>query len=93
MEISYFITLDSAFIKQDIPKLDTFWRHTVHGAVREKLTTRPDVYGKPLRRSLRSCRALRVSDYRVVFQIQQKTVHIVAIVHRSTKYKGIDKRL
>ncbi len=93
MEINYSITLHSAVTTRDIPKLDTFWRYAIRDAIREKLTTRPEVYGKPLRQTLKGCRVLRVGDYRIVFHIQQRVVRIVAITHRSSDYKDIEKRI
>jgi len=93
MEVSYSITLHPQVTASDIPRLDAFLRQTVRDAIREKLTKRPEVYGKPLRYTLKSCRTLRVGDYRVVFQIQQEIVHIVAIIHRRTEYKGVEARI
>ncbi|KKW35764.1 hypothetical protein A2852_00510 [Candidatus Adlerbacteria bacterium RIFCSPHIGHO2_01_FULL_54_23] len=93
MEIRYSITLHLAVISKDIPRLDTFWRHTIRDAIREKLKTKPELYGKPLRQTLKSCRTLRIGDYRVVFKIQDITVYIVGIVHRRAKYEGIEKRI
>lgn len=93
MEIGYSVVLEPLVTARDIPRLDTFWRHTIRDAIREKLTVNPDIYGKPLRQSLKGCRALRVGDYRVVFQIQQKVIHVIVIIHRSTKYKGVEKRI
>lgn len=93
MEVSYSITLHPLVVTHDIPRLDPFLRQTIRDAIREKLTKRPEVYGKPLRYDLKGCRTLRVGDYRVVFQIQQKIVHIVGIIHRRTEYKGIEQRL
>jgi mRNA-degrading endonuclease RelE of RelBE toxin-antitoxin system len=93
MEVAYSITLHPLVTTHDIPKLDSFWRITVRDAIRGKLKTNPYVYGKPLRHDLKSCRTMRVADYRVVFQIRPKVVHIIAIIHRSTDYKGVAQRL
>ena len=93
MEVRYSITLHPLVTSHDIPRLDAFWRHEIRDAVRAKLTTEPELYGKPLRQSLKGCRGLRVGDYRVVFQIRPRTVHIFAVVHRSGKYKGVGKRV
>jgi mRNA interferase RelE/StbE len=93
MEVSYSVTLHPHVTAHDIPRLDAFLRQTIRDAIRVKLTKRPEAYGKPLRYSLKSCRALRIGDYRVIFQIQQKIVHIVAIIHRKTGYKGAEQRL
>ena len=93
MEIRYSIELDSTVIQQDLPRLDASWRTIIRDTVREKLTTRPELYGRPLRQELKGCWKLRVGDYRVVFQIHARTVRIIAIIHRSSNYKGVQKRI
>jgi len=93
MEMKYSITLHPLVTSYDIPQLDTFWRHTIRDAIREKLATKPEIYGKPLRYNLKGCRALRIGDYRAVFQMEHATVYVVAIVHRSSKYKGVERRI
>ncbi|MEK7132857.1 MAG: type II toxin-antitoxin system RelE/ParE family toxin [Patescibacteria group bacterium] len=93
MEVSYSITLHPLVTARDIPRLDAFLRQTIRDAIREKLTKRPEVYGKPLRYTLKGCRSLRVGDHRVVFQIQRRIVHIVAVIHRRTEYRGVEQRL
>lgn len=67
------------------PKKDL---RTIKRAIEEKLTTRPEVFGKPLRFSLRGHRSLRVGDYRVIFRIDETTVKILVIAHRSVVYKN-----
>jgi mRNA interferase RelE/StbE len=89
---TYTLTYDRLALKE-LLRLDAFWQDEILAAVKGKLLGAPEVFGKPLRESLRGCRALRVGDYRAVFQIQQKTIRIIAIVHRSEKYKGMEKRI
>ncbi len=79
-------------VRDDIPKLTTAWKRRVRDAIKSKLTTRPDVYGKPLRRSLKNYRKLRAGDYRVIFRIEGMTVYILVIRHRSTVYAAAEKR-
>jgi len=43
----------------------------------------PELYGKPLRRSLKGYRKLRVGDYRVIFRIEKHFIKIFVIQHRS----------
>jgi len=93
MEVNYSITLHPLVISKDIPRLDPRWRQEIRDSIRIKLGTRPELFGKPLQEDLRGLRRLRVGDYRVVFQIQKRTVHIIAIRHRSDGYKGIEKRI
>lgn len=93
MEVRYSITFHPLVIRVDIPRLDAFWRHEVRDVLRAKLATEPELFGKPLRQSLKGHRSLRVGDYRVVYRIEKKTVKVIAIIHRSGKYKGVEKRI
>ncbi len=88
----YTILYHEEVVKKDIPKLSPAWRAKIRLAIEGKLMTRPDVYGKPLRRSLKNYRKLRVGDYRVVFRIEGEQIRIFAIQHRSMVYKHFSKR-
>jgi|SRR3989338_1752449 len=92
MEIVFGVVYHSAVVREDIPHLDEVWRVTIKNAIERKLTTHPDVHGKPLRRSLKGYRALRVGDYRVIFRIEKRSIKILAILHRSDAYRKMDKR-
>ena len=61
-------------------------------AIQERLTTRPEVYGKPLRRTLKGSWKLRVGNYRVVFKIIEYKILILGIMDQKTIYSQIDKR-
>ncbi len=80
-------------VSEDIPKLSSVWKDKVRRAIEEKLTTRPEVYGKPLRRSLKGYRKLRVGDYRVIYRIEQSAVKVFIIQHRSVVYRSVEKRI
>ncbi len=66
-----------------LPRKD---KERIKTAIERKLTSRPEIFGKPLRQSLSGCRSLRVGDYRIVFRIDEMTVHILLFGHRSTIY-------
>lgn len=74
-------------VKEDIPALPKKERNQIKRAIEEKLTTHPETFGKPLRRSLRGYRKLRVGEYRVIFRIEGQLVKIFAIANRSVVYK------
>ncbi len=76
----------------DIPALSKREKLHIKSAIENKLATDPEVFGKPLRRSLKGYRKLRVGDYRVIFRIQENTVKIIAIAHRSIVYKRFTSR-
>lgn len=90
---AYRILYHPLVIRDDIPRLDKPWREAVKTAIEAKLTTQPDLFGIPLRQSLKGCRKLRVSDYRVIYRIEKETVKILIIGHRSDVYLKAEARL
>ena len=88
-KIDYHSKVDS----EDLPRIDARWWRDIEEAIRRKLMTNPHAFGKPLRHSLKGVRALRVGDYRVLYEIRHATVYIGAIKHRSFEYQaGIEER-
>lgn len=79
-------------VTEDITRLSSLWRRKVRRAIEEKLTRGPEVFGKPLRRSLKGYRKLRVGNYRIVYRIDRDVVKIFVIQHRSVVYKTAEKR-
>ena len=92
MEITFRVIYHHSVVKEDIPKLSRGWKKKVERASEEKLMTRSEVYGKPLRRSLRGYRKLRVGNYRVIYRIAGDAVKVFVIQHRSVVYKIAEKR-
>ena len=80
-------------VKEDIPRLSSSVKKRIKKSIEEKLTSHPESFGKPLRRSLRGYRKLRVGDYRIIFKIDGTTVKIFVIQHRSVVYKSSTARL
>lgn len=93
MEVRYTLTLHPDVIAWDVPRLDTYWREVIRDAMRERLRTQPELYGKSLRDELKGYRKLRVGDYRVIFRIQASRVLVLGILHRSVAYQQALKRL
>lgn len=77
----------------DSRKLDPPVWDFIQRIVREKLSTQAESFGKPLRNALKGARVLRVSDWRVVFQIFGNRVRICGVRHRREGYTGIEDRL
>lgn len=88
----YKIVYHSKVVSNDIPRLSSEWREKIRFVIEQRLTTYPDLYGKPLRRSLKGYRKLRAGDYRVIFKIEKSTVKILIIQHRSFVYEEVEKR-
>ncbi|MGD0328302.1 MAG: type II toxin-antitoxin system RelE/ParE family toxin [Minisyncoccia bacterium] len=92
MALDFEVIYQQKVVEEDIPQLTSAWRVKIQAAIEEKLSSYPDLYGKPLRRSLKGYRKLRIGDYRVVFRIAGTKVLILAILHRSVVYKEMGKR-
>lgn len=84
----YTITYTSVVLEKHIPALPASARALIRKDIVERLQTNPLRYGKPLKRSLKGYRRIRVSDYRVVYRIEEesKQVRITAIGHRKDVY-------
>lgn len=80
-------------IRYDIPSLDTEVKKRVRDIIRTKLVTNPDIFGEPLRGTLKLHWKLRVGDYRIVYSIHNDEVNILVIGHRSEVYKIAGQRL
>lgn len=88
----YTVEYNPLVVRSDIPVLDAFWRSAVKSAIEAKLMTQPDMYGLPLRQSLKGLWKLRVGDYRVVYRIAGKRVIVFAILNRALVYSETQKR-
>jgi mRNA interferase RelE/StbE len=85
----YQIEYINTVVQEDIPALPASARSLIKKAIEHRLTIDPVGFGKPLRYSLKGHRRLRVSNYRVVYRIEEKTnkVIIIAIKHRKDIYE------
>lgn len=77
-------------VEEDIPELSNKMKVMIKKAIEERLMIDSIGFGKPLRYSLKGHRRLRVSDYRIVYRIeeQNKAVIIIAIKHRKDVYEA-----
>ena len=92
MGVKFDVVYHPLVVKEDIPKLGTADKNNIRKAIENKLTTGPEIFGKPLRQSLKGYRKLRVGDYRVIYRIESEKIKIFYIGHRSIVYKKADKR-
>ena len=77
----------------DLPKLDARSKAMIKRAVEERLSTRPEVFGRPLRGSLKGYWKLRVGGYRIVFKLLGEKILVLAIVDRKTVYQRSERRV
>ena len=92
LNMTYSLTYHPDVKRSDLPKIDSRIRKIIKKAIEERLVTRPEVYGKPLQRSLKGYWKLRVGDYRIVFKPSGERVQILGIVHRKDVYSLVQKR-
>lgn len=90
--MNYTLWYHPLVVKDDIPKIDSVHRQRIKTAIDTKLTTRPEVFGIPLRHSKQGDRKLRVGNHRVIFRIVGQQIKIYLIEHRSVVYKILLKR-
>lgn len=76
----------------DLGKIDNKNKRMIKRAIEERLVTHPEIYGKPLQRSLKGYWKLRVGAYRIVFKISKSDIFILGIMDRKNIYSQIEKR-
>ena len=91
--MSYEIEYHRLVVRNDISRLDPAVKIRIKKAIEQKLMTRPEIFGIPLRHSTKGHRKLRVGDYRVVFRIEGIKIKVIIIEHRSVVYKQLTGRL
>lgn len=93
MEVMFTLRYHPKVVRDDIPVLSSPLKTRIRRAIEDKLVREPEKHGKPLRQSLKNYRKLRIGDYRVIFRIEQRTVYIIAVLHRSVVYKSVTRRV
>lgn len=91
--MTYTVEYGENAVKEDIPNLAKTQKVRIKRAIDSKLLNKPEVFGKPLRKSLAGFRKLRVGDYRVIFEIDVNRVIVWTIGHRRDIYEVAKKRL
>ena len=93
--MKYQIIYEDGVIEEDFTKLDGFNRQRIIKEIGEKLSSAPDQFGRHLGGQLKSYRRLRVGDYRVIYRVdhEKAMVLVVMVIHRKSKYKGVERRI
>jgi len=85
--MTYVLQYSSRFDKKTLENLAKEDLRRIWSALEQKLMTYPDLFGKPLRLTLRGYWGLRVGDYRIIYRIEKNVVRICDIGHRSEIYR------
>jgi mRNA interferase RelE/StbE len=78
--------------KVDLPRIDKKNKFMIKRAIEDRLKTQPEIYAKPLQRTLKGYWKLRVGEFPVVFKIFGNELRILGIIHRKRVYRDIEKR-
>ena len=78
--------------KVDLPRIDKKNKSMIKRAIEDRLKTQPEIYGKPLQRTLKGYWKLRVGEFRIIFKVLGKELRIYGIIHRKRVYRNIEKR-
>jgi mRNA interferase RelE/StbE len=90
--MAYNLIYHSDVKKIDLPKIDRRNKSKIKKAIEERLVNHPEVFGKPLQRTLKGYWKLRVGDYRVVYKYFENDIIILGIIHRKNVYQKIRSR-
>jgi len=93
LEPNFKILLDPQVVKNDLPQLSKSVKERIKKDILKKLIHSPEIFGKPLRKTLKGFRSMRCGSYRIVFEIVKNQVEIIIISHRSIVYKKALERL
>ncbi len=84
-------------VEEDLESVGSSAARRIVKAIDAKLTVSPMDFGSPLSGTLANFRKLRVGDYRVVYQVREKTVavYVLAVGPRRDKeiYRAALKRI
>lgn len=78
--------------KEDIPGLSPDIAERIENAIRNRLMVNPIKYGSYLHGSLKGYRKLRVGDWRIIFNVYENEIRILAIGNRKDVYKDLNIR-
>ena len=90
--MAYIVLYHPDVKKTDLPKIDNKHKKRIKEAIEKRLSISPEIYGKPLQRTLKGYWKLRVGAYRSVFKIQQDEIIILGIIHRKMVYQKVEGR-
>lgn len=90
--MGYEVELRPDVVEEDLTDLSANIRARIIRAIESRLTTEPTRYGVRLRQSLGGLWKIRVGDYRIVYEIEEKKVTVWAIRHRKDVYEEAELR-
>lgn len=91
------IKIHKDVVKEDFKKVSSKQQQDILRTIYKKLSIDPEKFGTPLRTNLKGYWKLRISDYRIVYQIKKKEVLVFVLkigMRRNKKvYRDMIKRM
>lgn len=91
------VIIDELVFTEDFKEITKSDQQKILKTIRKKLTTEPELYGKPLRGELKGFWKLKVDKYRIVYSIDKGKieVYVVTVGFRRDEevYKTATKRI
>lgn len=91
-EPAWKIVYHQSVVDEDVPAIGSADARRIATAIAGKLARYPQLYGAPLRGTLRPLWKLRVGDWRVVYDIADRTVRVITVGHRRDIYRTAARR-
>ena len=90
---NYLIQYESTVDWKKLQKLSKDELYKIEKDIASRLGTHPEIFGKPLRKSLKGYRRLRIGNrIRAIFRIEEQKVVIVFIGEKPNVYKEYLKK-
>jgi mRNA interferase RelE/StbE len=90
--LGYEVELNPDVVAEDLTEIPANIRARIIRAVDSRLTTEPTRYGVRLSQSLGGLWKIRVGDYRIVYEIEEKKVTVWAIQHQRVVHTEAERR-
>ena len=73
------VVIDELVFTEDFKEITENDQQKIQKTIRKKLTTEPEIYGKPLRNELKGFWKLKVDKYRVVYSIDKGKIEVYVV--------------
>lgn len=91
------VIIDELVFTEDFKEITEKDQQRIMKTIRKKLTTEPELYGKPLKNDLKGFWKLKIDKYRVVYSINKGKieVYVITVGFRRDEevYKAAAKRI
>lgn len=93
----YSVVIDELVFEKDFKQIDKTGQRRIIRSIRNKLSSNPKEFGVPLSGDFTGLWKLRVDPYRIIYEIQEKRVHVYVILvgfrRNAEVYRRLVKRL